>query len=62
MQELQATQARNKELQEVIRQQEDHILNLEMELQDLTGKWEYLNKELQEMELQKEIQKEINAS
>ena len=46
------------DLEEVVRQQEDHILDLEFQLQEMTGHWQYLQAELEGLEKQKVLEKE----
>ena len=50
------------DLTEINRQQAEYIIELEMELAEITHKWEYLNEEIEEAEMQDILQKEINAS
>ena len=44
--------------EEIIRQQAEHILDLEFQLQEITGKWKYLEEEMIEYEKQKIMERE----
>jgi len=46
------------DLEEVIRQQNEYIIDLEMELMQYKQKWEFLAKEMEELEMQKALEKE----
>ena len=46
------------DLQEIVRQQAEYITDLEMELSELTDKWQYLKEEIYDLQLQKEIEAE----
>jgi bacterioferritin (cytochrome b1) len=44
------------DLEEIVRQQADHILDLEFQLQEITGKWKYLEQEMMDYAVQKEME------
>jgi hypothetical protein len=46
-----------KELLETLKDQNEYILDLEFRLNELTGKFEYLEEELYDMQIQKEKEK-----
>jgi len=48
------------DLQEIVRQQAEYITDLEMELAELTDKWQYLKEEIYDLQLQKEIEAEYD--
>ena len=56
--ELEAVKNINIDLQEVIRQQEEHILDLEMKLMESTNKWAFLQAEIQDLRIQKELERQ----
>ena len=49
------------DLTEINRQQAEFIIELEMELAELTNKWKYVSEELDDIKLEKQIRKETNA-
>jgi len=49
------------DLTEINRQQAEFIIELEMELAELTDKWKYVSEELDDIKLEKQIRKETNA-
>jgi len=49
------------DLTEVNRQQAEFIIELEMELAELTDKWKYVSEELEDIKIEKQIRKETNA-
>ena len=49
------------DLTEVNRQQAEYIITIEMELAEMTDKWEFLKEELQDIEFEKIQRKETNA-
>ena len=49
------------DLTEINRQQAEYILDLEMELAELTDKWKYLKEEIDEITKENQIRKEVNA-
>jgi len=50
------------DLTEINRQQADYILDLELELSELTDKWKYLKEEIEDITKEKQIREEINAN
>ena len=50
------------DLTEITRQQAEYIIELEMEIAEITDKWEFLNKELDEIKTREIMEKEIYAS
>jgi len=49
------------DLTEINRQQAEYILDLEMELSEITDKWKYLKEEINEITKENQIRKEVNA-
>jgi len=49
------------DLEEIIRQQNEYIIDLEMELMKYKQKWEFLAKEMKELEMQKILEKEYDS-
>jgi len=49
------------DLTEINRQQADYIIELEMELADLTDKWKYLKEEMEDITKETQIREETNA-
>jgi hypothetical protein len=49
------------DLTEINRQQAEFIIELEMELAELTDKWKYVSEELEDIKIEKQIRKETNA-
>ena len=49
------------DLTEINRQQAEFIVELEMELAEMTNKWEFLKEELQDIQMEKTLREETNA-
>ena len=49
------------DLTEINRQQAEFIVGLEMELAEMTNKWEFLKEELQDIQMEKTLREETNA-
>ena len=50
------------DLEEIVRQQEEYIIKLEMDLVDLTDKWKYLQEELVDIQIEKEFRKMLKET
>ena len=49
------------DLTEINRQQAEYIIELEMELSEITDKWRYVKEELQDIQMEEILREETNA-